>query len=112
MLLKVSENIFIIFAVLFGLALIINKIYIVKLKDNLKKSDYIAGIALLLAMYVVLSLIVGILIPTIYKKASMILFALSPFIIGKLATYEKEKIYAVIQILSVFISVFFVIIFG
>ena len=112
MLLKIVEGIFIISAVLFGFSLIINKVYVVKLKDNLKKSDYVAGIAILLAMYVILSLVLGILIPSVYKKSVMLLFALSPFIIGKLATYEKEKIYTAIQILSVFISVLFVILFG
>lgn len=112
MLLKVLEIIFIVIAGLFGLALIINKTYIVNLKDNLKKSDYVAYIAMLLAIYVVSAIAVGLLIPNIYKKFVMILFGLSPFIIGRLATYEKEKFYTAIQFICVILSSVFVILLG
>lgn len=77
----------------------------------MKKSDYVAGIALLFALYVLSALITAILIPNIYCKIVMILFALSPFIIGKMATYEKEKIYTVFQILSILASGIFVLYF-
>ena len=112
MLLRIIEYIFIIIGFLFAISLILNKIYIANLKDNLKKSDYIAGIAILLAMYVVSAIIVGVYIPTIYKKLVMTIFGLSPFIIGKLATYEKEKFYTIIQITCIITSLVFVILLG
>lgn len=112
MLLKIAECVFIVICFLFVFSLILNKIYIVNLKDNLKKSDYVASIALLLAIYVLSAIMVCIFIPNVHKKTVMMLFALSPFIIGKLATYEKEKFYTAIQIICIITSFIFVIILG
>jgi len=112
MLLKIVEYIFIIVCFLLLFALIMNKIYFVNIKDNLKKSDYIAGIAILIAVYFLSAILVSIFIPNVYSKLGMVLFAFSPFIIGKLATYEKEKFFTAIQIIFVIASSFFVILLG
>jgi len=109
MLLKIAEFIFIVISLLLGSALIINKTYICHVQDNMKKSDYVAGIALLFALYILSGFCLAIFVPGIYCKIIMMLFALSPFIIGRIATYEKEKFYTFVQILSVWVSCIFMI---
>lgn len=109
MLLRILEYTFIVIGILFCLALIFNKTYICKIKDNIKKSNYVAGIAGLLVLYIILAFITGILIPGVYNKIIMILFAISPFIIGKFATYDKEIVFTSIQFLCALISVIYII---
>ena len=61
----------------------------------------------LFVIYIISALILAIFIPGIINKAAIVFFGLSPFIIGRLATYEKEKIYSLIQIIFVIISVIY-----
>ena len=112
MLLKIFEYIFIASGILFCIFLIMHKAYVSKLNDNMKKSDYVACLAVLLSIYILSAVITGVMIPDWYKKVLMLLFAISPFIIGKIATYEKEKMYTGIQIISIVISAAFVLIFS
>ena len=112
MLLRIFEYIFITSGILFSILLIIHKTYISKLNNNMIKSDYVAGLVVLLSIYVLTAVITGIIVPVWYKKALMLFFAILPFIIGRIATYEKEKIYTGIQIISIVISTVFVLIFG
>ena len=70
----------------------------------MKASDYISGLAGLMFFYVVSACLVAILIDGAIIKIVMLLFGLSPFIIGKLVTYEKVKIYSIIQIACIILS--------
>ena len=108
MLLKYLGYIFIIVGSLLCLSLIVNKVYICKIKDNIKKSNYVAGIAGLLALYIIFAFIISIFIPQYYNKILMLLFALSPFIIGKFASYEKELLYTSIQFICVLLSTIYI----
>ncbi len=93
---------------LFVLTIIIHKLFISKQKDMMKASNFIACMASFMAIYVLSGIILTFAEPKLTHKLIILLFALSPFIIGKLATYEKEKIYSFIQILCVLISILFV----
>lgn len=80
-----------------------------KFEDLGKLSAFVSSIAIFLLMYLLATLILIVIVPNILHKLILILFALSPFIIGKIVTYKKLKFYSVIQILCVILSVGFVV---
>ena len=89
-----------VFGLLFVFSIIIHKLFVSKIKDNMKISHFLALIAILMALYIVFGIIYS-----IKTNILFLLFALSPFIIGRFATYEKEKLYSFIQILCILLSV-------
>lgn len=64
-----------------------------KINDNLKVSAFISVIAAFLLLYIILAIILTVIIPNNLYKGIILLFGISPFIIGKLATYEKIKLF-------------------
>lgn len=99
------SGLFYIFSVFF------HKIYISKLKDNVIISHFVAAIAAFLTLYVLLGLVLFIFSKGLIYKAVILLFSASPFIIGKIATYEKEKIFTLIQFIIMLASVIFIVFF-
>ena len=104
MLIKILPYLIILTSILYTISVILHKLYISKQKDNLKASSFVAFIAGMLFLYIILCIALAIFSPVITKKIILLLFAISPFIIGKLATYEKEKLYSIIQIVIMLIS--------
>ena len=94
------KTLFILSGLLFVLSIIIHKLFVSKIKDAMKISNFIALMAIFMALYIIFGIVLAFRYNPIY-----IIFALSPFIIGKLATYQKEKIYSIIQIICVLISI-------
>lgn len=109
MLLNYLEYIFISIGILLCTALILNKTHFCKLTNNIQKSNCVAAIGGLLTFYVIFAMIIAFFIPNVYDKLVMFIFAISPFIIGKFATYEKEPLFTIIQFFCVLISVIYVI---
>lgn len=105
---KILIGLFSISGLLFILSIILHKLYISKQKDMMKASNFIASMAIFIGLYILSGILLCLFVQPIIYKLIMLLFALSPFIIGKLATYEKEKIYSLIQIFCVLISILFV----
>lgn len=99
--------IFMISGFLFVLSVIIHKLYISKQKNIMIASHFIASMAIFMSLYILSGIILALIIPNIVNKLIILVFALSPFIIGKFATYNKEKIYSFIQIVCVLISIVF-----
>ena len=83
------------------------KLYICKRPRTEKVSVFVSIMGGLFVIYIISALILAIFIPGIINKLVIVFFGLSPFIIGRLATYEKEKIYSLIQIIFVIISVIY-----
>ena len=106
--LKILSLIFSISGLLFILSIIIHKLYISKQKDIMKASHYVASMAIFMGIYILSGIMLSILLHSIIPSIIILLFALSPFIIGKLATYNSEKIYSIIQIICVLISTVYV----
>lgn len=96
-------------SVLYILFLVFLKFYFSKKKSNVDISNYIALMAVFLAVYVLSGLILVVFLKGILYKSIILLFAMTPFIIGKIATYEKEKLYTLTQFILMFISIIFVI---
>lgn len=99
---------FVIFGILYVLSVILHKIYFSKLKDNVKISNFVALMTLFLLLYIIFGLILVLFVKGIFYKTIVLLFAMSPFIIGKVAVYEKEKIFTTVQFISIFISIIFI----
>ena len=109
MLLNIINILLIVFACAFCFCVVINKIFTKKLRqDGEKYSDFIATMSFFLAFYVIFAILDCFLISDIKNKLIMLLFALSPFIIGKVATYEQEKMYSILQLTVILYSALFV----
>jgi hypothetical protein len=109
MYLKIAEYIFVFVAVLLSILFSL-RVYLPDMfKNSNKFSPVMAFLGALVLLYVLNSLVLVLLLPNIIYKFIMLLFAASPFIIGKLVRYEKLKFYSTIQILCVILSLVFVI---
>ena len=78
-------------------------------KNNSKLSPVMALLGGLLVFYILVGVVLICIFSSLLNKAIMLIFVLSPFIIGKFVTYEKLKIYSIIQLLCVILSLVFVI---
>lgn len=109
MLLDILKYSFIIIGSMLAIMITCGKLYVFKLKDNILVSNYAASIAGGFFLYAIFAILLIIFAPNLIDKFLMLMFGLSPFIIGKLATYEKENIFTIIQVITALISVVFVI---
>ena len=79
-------------------------------KPFVKQSAFVALIGGMFIFYVLLGFVLTVLLPGLLQKLIIFVFAISPFIIGRVVSYKKLKIYSIIQILCVIFSIVFVII--
>ena len=92
-------------AFMFILLIFAHKKITSKIKDNVKVANYVAIIAFSLTIYICCAVIITFFIPEFKYKILMLLFAFSPFIIGKFATYQKIKLYCLLQSVIMIVSV-------
>lgn len=76
-----------------------------------KLSKYVPLIAGLLILYCLTAILLVFFAPNNLYRLILLIFGLSPFIIGRMVSYEKLKKYSFIQTLCVILSVMFVTIF-
>ena len=103
--------IFSIIAILLALLLALRVIFESKFKNNNKLSPIIAFIGALFLLYTLTGIILCIIYPSLLTKLILLMFAISPFIIGRLVNYKSLKFYSIIQIICVILSIGFVVIF-
>ena len=99
--------IFIIFAFLLFSLLSIYKLFVSKQKRTEKTALFVTFVGAILLLYVLSGVLYGIFAPTLINKAVIVIFAVSPFIIGKFATYEKENYYSFLQIFCIVLSMIY-----
>ena len=97
------------FAVSFCIMILGCRTYTTNVKDNIKASNFVAAMGFLLAFYIISAFLIAIINNNLTTKILMTLFALSPFIIGPIATYENHKLYTYIQVLTILSSALYVI---
>lgn len=103
------KYIFVGIALILALLLSVYKLYSFVKKNNSKNHPvYVSTMTGLLLLYVICGLLLIFYVPK-FDKLILLLFALSPFIIGKLATYETENKYALFQIICLVLSAVFVV---
>ena len=95
-------------ALMFALSIIYGKLFVFRKKEASFVSDYCANIAVFIVLYVILSLIFIAFMPTMFAKFVMVGFALSPFILGLLATYHTEKYFTLLQLCLIATSIWYV----
>ncbi|MCQ2744069.1 MAG: hypothetical protein MJ230_04640 [bacterium] len=108
MYLKLIEILFGVFAFILTLLMILREFGITKNLSPMKASDYVSSMAGFMFAYILFSFILATFIPGGINKIVLALFGFSPFIIGKLVTYQKVKTYSFLQILCVILSIVFV----
>ena len=96
---------FITASIALALLLSIYKLFICKHKQSAKISEFVSLMTGILLIYVIISIIYGIVINGFLNKILLLFLGLSPFIIGKFVTYENEKLYSWLQITVVFIGI-------
>ena len=101
--------VFIIIGSLLTFLFCLYKLYIAKLAYSPKISTYVSFLTGVLLLYTFLAIIMGFFQKDIFHKIILILFGLSPFIIGKFATYKTEKYYSLLQILLIIGSIIYII---
>lgn len=102
--------IFILISSILVLLLSIYKLFLSKQKRTPGISVFVSAIGGVLLAYILCSFALAIFISGMIYKTVIILLGLSPFIIGKFATYEKENIFSYLQIFIVAFGIFYVLI--
>ncbi|MCD8377221.1 MAG: hypothetical protein LUB59_00370 [Candidatus Gastranaerophilales bacterium] len=90
---------------LLGVSVIYGKLFVFRKKEAMFVSDYCAGVALCLGLYVIMSFLYVGLMPDVFSKSVMLFFAFSPFILGLSANYNTEKYFTALQILFIASSI-------
>ncbi len=80
-----------------------------KFKSAQILSIFVTIVAIMLFLYILSCFAMSVFCPNYFNKFMMLMFGLSPFIIGRLAVYEKLKKYSAIQVLCVILSLVFLI---
>ena len=108
--LTILKILFVLNCLILTILLILRELGITKKMSPMKASDFVSTIAGFLFAYITIALLLAISVDRVFSKAVTIIIAISPFIIGKLVTYQKVKIYSIIQILCVIFSLIYVLI--
>ena len=104
MYLKILEYGFVVICAVLTLLLVLREFGITKKMSGMKASDYISAVAVFLFGYIIFAFLLAIFLPNIIQKTVMLVLGFSPFIIGRLASYQKLKVYSIIQILIILLS--------
>lgn len=110
MCLKIFEVIFILVSLILAFLLIAREIGITKYMSPMRASDYVSSMAVFMLGYILISFVIAVFAQGIFNKMIFLFFCASPFIIGKFVTYKRLKIFSVLQILCVIISLGYVIV--
>lgn len=108
MLMTILKYFYAINATLLAVSIIYGKMFVFRKKDAMFVSNYCAGIAVFMGIYVILSLLYAGILSGILCKGIMLLFAFSPFILGLSAKYPTEKYFTAIQILLIALSIAYI----
>lgn len=101
MLALIFKYLFVINAIILCSMIVYGKLFVFKKKKPQYVSDYCATLAIFFAAYSLLSIAMAWFLPGTNAKLLMLGFAVSPFLIGLLASYHTEKYYTVIQIILI-----------
>lgn len=96
------KYVFIIFALMLSFMISFYKIKLQNQKQN--SANFLSVLTAVYFLYVLSAFILVFFVQGIISKFIILIFAFSPFIIGKFATFQKESVYSIIQILCAIIS--------
>ncbi len=102
--LGILTPVFIVTSGILTLLIIIQKLFSKKLKNTY----FAAIIAVFLFFYIIEAFFAVIFLNNYFYEFIMLLFAISPFLIGKAVSYKTETFFSILQIISIIISAVFV----
>ena len=108
MLINLLRFTYIIIVIILTLCIIYGKLFVFKKKEASFVSDFCAMLAIFLTLYIILSFACAVIMPTNFAKIVMILFGLSPFLLGIKATYHTEKYYIIMQLCLICTSAWYI----
>ena len=108
MLMFILKVLFALMALITTTMMVYGKLFVFKKRKPQFVSDYCATMAVFLIGYVISSLVLVWFFPLTHQKLIMFGFAISPFLIGLLATYNTEKYYTALQVLIFLVSTAYV----
>lgn len=106
--LKFLEIIFGFSSLMLILLMVLREMGITKHLSPMRASDYISSMVAFLFVYIMFAFLLAIFTPFGLNKIIFALFGVSPFIIGKLVTYQKVKKYSILQIFCVILSLVYI----
>ena len=99
---------FIIISFMLAFSISAYKLFESKIKKASKVSIFVPFIASVMSVFVLCALVLFFVIPGVLNKIIVLLLGLSPFIIGKFATYEKENLYSRLQVITVILGAMYI----
>ena len=108
MLIAGAKGLYILLTFATVMMIVCGKLFIFRKKSAQFVSDYCATLAALFGFYAVLSLIFVFIYPDMAGKSVMSAIALSPFVIGLLASYRTEKYFTCLQVIILLFSIYYV----
>lgn len=99
---------FLLISILLFISLALYKLIISKHERTPKVSVYVSVVTGFLFFYILISILSMIFISGITNKIVFLFLGVTPFVIGKFATYKKENLYSWLQILTVLFGIFYV----
>lgn len=108
MLLTVLKYAFELNSLLLALSIIGGKCFVFNKKDAMFISNYCAGIAVFMGLYVLMSFVFAGIAAGGLSKSVMAFFGISPFILGLSANYNNEKYFTAAQVIFIIISILYV----
>ena len=95
---------FTLFALILAFMIIFFKLHMQNKNRTEKTAVYVSFIVWSFVFYVISAFLLAFFIKDTTNKIILIIFGLSPFLIGKFASYEKENLYSYLQVFCAIIS--------
>ena len=95
---------FIAAGVLLALMITVFKLFIQKKKRTEKTVLYTHILIWVFVLYIASAFLLALFAPKTANKAAAVFFAVSPFIIGRFASYKYETVFSIIQIFCALLS--------
>lgn len=108
MLVNVFRTLFILASVLLVFMMAYGKFFVFKKREPQFISDYCALLAGIVGAYSLLALGLALLLTNNVDKLTMVLLAVSPFLLGLVTTYHTEKYFTWVQVGLFMFSAYFV----
>ena len=93
---------------LYILMTVYGKLFVFRKKAPAFVSNYCATMAFVLGFYIIFSLLFVCLLPSHFAKFIMFCFALSPFLYGLVATFNTEKYFTTLQLITMALTVVYI----
>lgn len=100
------KTIFIVSAILAAVSIVIGKIFVFGRQKPVFTGNYAAAVAAVIGVYSILAFAM-LTQGGYFDKLAMLLFALSPYLIGRITTYRNINFFTMVQVIVLILSAFY-----